>query len=587
MLSSTLSDFIFTPNVRYNYKVYGSIFCRHLFASDAFMLTHLTLINFALAEQLSLDIERGFNVLTGETGAGKSLLLDALSACLGERTDSGYVRFGCEKADVSAIFSYQENSAEAQWLASHELADESAEIHLRRVIFATGRSKAWINGRPCSLSELKQLGRMLVQLYSQHSQQQLLDAPYPKQWLDRYFHLTTQAEAVTQAYRDWQHWITQHQNAILEQHSRSQKIALLEQQLQEVEAVIELDYADIDQEFDRLSHHESIMQDCASSLEVLDDAEQNLNQELRHIVRKIENHAGRSEQLQQIYNSLINAQTELEDSTQQLRQFIDRQSFDPERMQHLSELLDLFHRLARKYRTQPDLLKTDYQHWQTQLQQLYALEAPEALAMQVQQAEQLFLTQAEQLDQQRRQNAPELAQQLTQHIKNLALPEAKFEFEFDHLPEPNADGLSRIQLLFSANKGMPAQPLAKVASGGELSRIALVMQVMNAERTDAEILVFDEIDVGISGGTAEIVGRLLSQLAQHVQVICITHQAQVAAQSDHHLLVKKQQTDPASSHIISLTESQRIDELARMTGGVEINDTTLQHAKQLRQLKFS
>ena len=550
------------------------------------MLTHLTLINFALAERLALDVNSGFNVLTGETGAGKSLLLDALSACLGERTDTNYVRFGCDKADVTAVFSYKEHSPEAKWLQQQELDDDSGEIHLRRVIFATGRSKAWINGRPSSLTELKELGRLLVQLYSQHSQQQLLEQPYPKRWLDRYSQLQTPAQAVRDAYHAWQNTIRQHQAALDAQATRQQRMATLELQLEELEDVVQLDYQEIEQEFDRLSHHESIMQDCSYALSGLDDAEQNLNQELSSIIRRLEDHAGRSEQLGNIYNSLLNAQSELDDATSSIRQFIDRQSFDPERMEQLNTQLEGFHRLARKYRSQPEDLKQEYQNWQTELEQLQQLEDPETLAEQVIVAEQNFMQHATALDQLRREAAAPLAQKLTEQVKQLALPEAHFEFKFEALEQPNAEGLSLVQLLFTANKGMPAQPLAKVASGGELSRIALVMQVMNAEKTDAEILVFDEIDVGISGGTAEIVGRLLADLAQHVQILCITHQAQVAAQSDQHLLVQKQQTDPASSTIFELNEEQRILELARMTGGIEINKTTLQHAKQLRQLKF-
>lgn len=550
------------------------------------MLTHLTLINFALADHLALDIEAGFHVLTGETGAGKSLLLDALSVCLGERTDSHMVRYGTDKADVTAIFSYAEDSAEAQWLATHELADESGEIHLRRVIFATGRSKAWINGRPSSLAELKDLGRLLVQLYSQHSQQQLLEPPYPKQWLDRYSNFAEPAQAVRDAYSTWQKAIRQHEHALHAQATRLQRIATLELQLEELEDTLQYNYVEIEQEFDRLSHHEHIMQDCAYGLNVLDEAEQNLTQELASVVRRFESHVGRSEQLSNIYTALVNAQSELEDATANLRQFIDRQSFDPERMEQLNQQLEIFHRLARKYRTQPDELHTEYATWQQELEQLQQLDNPETLAEQVKQTEQEFLALAEQLDQQRRDAAGPLAKLLTEQVKPLALPEAYFEFKFEPLEQPTAEGLSFIQLLFTANKGIPAQPLARVASGGELSRIALVMQVMNAEKTDAEVLVFDEIDVGISGGTAEIVGRLLSDLAQHVQILCITHQAQVAAQSDHHLLVQKQQSDPASSTIFALNEEQRIQELARMTGGVEINDTTLQHAKQLRQLKF-
>ncbi|MCA4798621.1 MULTISPECIES: DNA repair protein RecN [Acinetobacter] len=550
------------------------------------MLTHLTLINFALADHLALDIETGFNVLTGETGAGKSLLLDALSACLGERTDTNYVRFGSDKADVTASFSYQDNSPEAQWLKEHELDDESGEIHLRRVIFATGRSKAWINGRPSSLAELKEIGRLLVQLYSQHSQQQLLEPPYPKHWLDRYYNFYTPAQAVRDAYSTWQKNIRQHQAALDAQATRKQRIETLNLQLEELEELVQIDYKEIEQEFDRLSHHEHIMQDCSYSLNALDEAEQNITQEIASIIRRLESHAGRSEQLSEIYNSLLNAQSELDDATANLRQFIDRQSFDPERMEELNQKLEVFHRLARKYRTQPELLKQEFDTWQTELTALHELEDPETLAEQVEVAHQDFLAKAQHLDDIRREAAAPLAKQLTEQVKQLALPEAHFEFKFEPLEQVSAEGLSFIQLLFTANKGIPAQPLARVASGGELSRIALVMQVMNAEKTEAEVLVFDEIDVGISGGTAEIVGRLLAGLAQHVQILCITHQAQVAAQSDQHLLVKKRQTDPASSTIVELEEDARILELARMTGGVEINDTTLQHAKQLRQLKF-
>ncbi|EXS34357.1 MULTISPECIES: DNA repair protein RecN [Acinetobacter calcoaceticus/baumannii complex] len=550
------------------------------------MLTHLTLINFALADHLAIDIEQGFNVLTGETGAGKSLLLDALSACLGERTDTNYVRYGSDKADITAVFTYQNNSPEAKWLQDHELDDDSGEIHLRRVIFATGRSKAWVNGRPSSLSELKELGRLLVQLYSQHSQQQLLEPPYPKHWLDRYNNFYAEANDVREAYSTWQRTIRLHQAALDAQATRLQRIGTLEHQIEELEEVIQTDYKEIEQEFDRLSHHEHIMQDCSYSLNVLDEAEQNITQEMSSIIRRLESHAGRSEQLSEIYNSLLNAQSEIDDATANLRQFIDRQSFDPERMEELNSKLEVFHRLARKYRTQPETLKEEYETWQSELEQLHKLEDPETLAEQVEKSHQEFLEKAQHLDHIRREAAAPLAKQLTEQVKPLALPEAHFEFKFEPLEQPTAEGLSFIQLLFTANKGIPPQPLARVASGGELSRIALVMQVMNAEKTEAEVLVFDEIDVGISGGTAEVVGRLLADLAQHVQLLCITHQAQVAAQSDQHLLVKKQQTDPASSTIVQLDENQIISELARMSGGVEINETTLQHAKQLRQLKF-
>ena len=550
------------------------------------MLAQLTISNFAIVRELEIDFHSGMTAITGETGAGKSLLLDALSACLGERTDTNYVRYGSDKADVTAVFSYQDHSPEAEWLKTHELDDESGEIHLRRVIFATGRSKAWINGRPSSLSELKEIGRLLVQLYSQHSQQQLLEPPYPKHWLDRYSNFASHTQAVKDSYNTWQKNIRQHQAAIDAQTTRLQRIESLNLQIEELEDVIRIDYKETEQEFDRLSHHEHIMLDCSYAINSLDEAEQNLTQELSSVIRRLETHAGRSEQLSEIYTSLVNAQSELDDASANLKQFIDRQSFDPERMEELNTQLEVFHRLARKYRTQPESLKQEYETWQAELEQLNQLEDPETLAEQVELSHQVFLEKAQYLDDIRREAAEPLAKQLTEQVKQLALPEAFFEFKFEPLEQPSAEGFSFIQLLFTANKGIPAQPLGRVASGGELSRIALVMQVMNAEKTEAEVLVFDEIDVGISGGTAEIVGRLLGGLGEHVQILCITHQAQVAAQSDQHLLVKKLQTDPASSTILTLEEEDRIQELARMTGGVEISETTLQHAKQLRQLKF-
>ena len=389
------------------------------------------------------------------------------------------------------------------------------------------------------------------------------------------------------AYHAWQKAAKQYQSALDAQHTRATQIAQLEQQLEDVEPLLEINYQDIGQEYDRLSHHETMMQDCASIMYALDESEQNLLQELGNVLRRAEAQQARSPQLEQVYNSIVNAQSELEDASATLRQFVDRQSFDPERMETLNQQLEQFHRLARKYRIQPDELIAQQAIWQAELEQLNFLDNPEKLAEHVAELEQTFLNDAEQLNDARLAVADDVAQKLSEQVKPLALPEALFKFDFQPFEVPNAEGLSAIQLLFTANKGIPPQPLARVASGGELSRIALVMQVMNASKADAEVLVFDEIDVGISGGTAEIVGRLLANLADHVQILCITHQAQVAAQSDQHLLVKKQQTDPASSTILVLDEAERIHELARMSGGVEINNTTLQHAKQLRKLKFS
>ncbi len=548
------------------------------------MLTNLHLQNFALAEQLSIDLAAGFNVLTGETGAGKSLLIDALSVCLGERSDANHVRFGTEKADVTASFDYPANNLVASWLKEKELDDAGQEVHLRRVILANGRSKAWINGRPSSLTELKELGRLLVQLYSQHSQQQLLEPPYPKNWLDRYAGLRSQADDVRKKYHHWHHLINEQQTALAAQASRQTRLIELEAQLEELVPLQALNYDELEQEYDRLSHFESMMHDCATLLDGLDEQENNLSQQLASLSRRADAHAARSPQLSQVSEYLVNAQSELNDAVATLRQFVDQQNFDPERMTELNQHLEVFHRLARKYRVSAQDLTGLIDQWQTELDRLILLGNPEAMALQLQEAEQAFLHAATALDFARKEAAEPLAKNLTTQVRPLALPEAQFEFGFDTLEQPNADGLSSIQLNFTANKGIPAQPLAKVASGGELSRIALVMQVMNAEKTDADVLVFDEVDVGISGGTAEIVGRLLRNLGKHVQILCITHQPQVAAQADHHLLVEKQQTEQASSTIYRLEQESRVIELARMSGGVEITEATLQHARHLLNL---
>lgn len=548
------------------------------------MLSHLHLQNFALAEQLSLELRAGFNVLTGETGAGKSLLLDALSVCLGERTDASHVRFGTEKADVTASFDYPVTGPVADWLNERELDDAEQEIHLRRVILSNGRSKAWINGRPSSLGELKEIGRLLVQLYSQHSQQQLLEPPYPKNWLDRYAGFKTQADDVKQKYHHWRHLISEQQMALAAQASRQARLIELEAQLEELLPLQALNYTELEQEYDRLSHFETMMHDCATLLDALDEQENNITQQLASLGRRAQIHATRSPQLNNVNEALVNAQSELDDAVGTLRQFIDQQNFDPERMEELNQHLEVFHRLARKYRVAATDLLGMIDQWQAELERLSLLDNPEAMAAQVQQAEQAFLDAASALDKARREAAQPLAKNLTAQVRPLALPEAQFEFVFEALEQPNADGLSAIQLNFTANKGIPAQPLAKVASGGELSRIALVMQVMNAEKTDADVLVFDEVDVGISGGTAEIVGRLLKNLGRHVQILCITHQPQVAALADQHLLVEKQQTEQASSRIFQLDQQRRILELARMSGGVEITEATLQHARHLLNL---
>jgi DNA repair protein RecN (Recombination protein N) len=557
-------------------------FFHHAKEASLPMLTRLSLQNFTLARDVVLDLHAGFTVLTGETGAGKSILLDGLAACLGERMDAQSVRFGADKADITAQFDLNRSDAARAWLHERELLDidDENEVRLRRVILAEGRSKAWINGTPTSLGELRELGELLVQLYGQHSQQQLLKPEYPMQWLDTAAQLQPQTDLVRSSYKAWQALIKQQQTAEREREALLARQALLTAQIEDVQPSLQQNYVDLEQEYDRLSHFEGMMQDTSALLEGLDEGEENILSRLGSLLRRAEMQAGRAQALEAVATGLSSAQTELQEAVSTLRQFADEQVLDPERLAQIDELLGEYHRLARKYRTTPDVLKQDYETWQAELEKLDDLADAESLQLKVEQAGQAYHEAAMKLDHFRQTASQPLIQHLTNQIKPLALPEARFDFEFLSVT-PSAHGISQIRLLFSANRGIPLQPLAKVASGGELSRIALVMQVMIAAHAEAPVLVFDEVDVGISGGTAEVVGRLLRTLGDDVQVLCITHQPQVAAQGHQHILVEKQQNEQAASHLRQLSDDERVSELARMSGGVEINEATLSHARGL------
>lgn len=546
------------------------------------MLSSLHLQQFGLIEQQEIEFAPGFTVITGETGAGKSILLDALAVCLGGRCDAQQVRFGAERADVTASFELAADSPVHTWLAEREL-DDGDFLHLRRVILAGGRSKSWINGRPASLSDLRALGTQLVDLHSQHTQQQLLSAAYARDWLDHAAGLSEPASLLRRLYRQWQSHLSQQQQALAAQASRVERLRLLHDQLEELEPLLGLDYRTIEQEHDRLSHFEQMMQDCAVLLEGLDGESGGLSGALAGLLRRAEAQSGRATALQHISSQLQGAQELVGDAVRELRHFIAQQEFDPARQALLDGQIQEFHRLARKYRTPPEALLALQAQWLAETQTLEALSDPQALADQVAAAERAYRLAAQKLDQARQDAAGALTEQLRQQVVPLSLPEARFEFEFQPLPQPGAEGLHQVQLLFSANRGMPLQPLARVASGGELSRIALAMQVMNASQRTRSILVFDEVDVGISGRTAEAVGHLLRQLGERLQVISITHQAQVAAQGHHHLQVEKFQGEQATSVIQPIQGESRVAELARMSGGAAISESTLAHARTLLQ----
>lgn len=577
------------------------------------MLTSLTLQNFALINHHELSLYDGFNVITGETGAGKSLLLDALSLCVGGRADTSMVRHGKDNADIYAQFEFEltntgnekpENSTTAainNWFLRHE-RDFDGEILIRRQLSSNGRSKAWLNGSPVSLTELKELGAMLVNIHSQHAQQALLKPLFVVDWLDTISGLKPLKTQTELAYRAYQKLKRQADDIAEKEAHRNDRIELLESQLADIEPLLAVDYEEVEAEHDELSNLEALMLEASHAVQLLDNDSDDLDTMdlLGRAIRLCDNQSGVSVTFGQASESLHLAQQHVSEAAALLTDYADQQLPDPERLDELNTLISLGHRLSRKHGLPASNLVEEAKNWQDELNDLVNQPTSEILEAQIKTAWQDFVSVAQQLDDARQQAAPSISKKLVDQLKPLALPNARAEFVFTQRSEDgyNAQGLHDIELMFSANVGMPMQPLYKIASGGELSRMALVMQVLLAtnshknttsqledqEAASEPMLVFDEVDVGISGGTAQVVGELLRQLGSHRQLLAITHQAQVAAQAHQHILVQKHHdTDEGqtTSQIHIITKDEQVDELARMSGGVNITEITREHARSL------
>ena len=554
------------------------------------MLVSLTLHQFALIAQHELTVAEGFNVITGETGAGKSLLLDALSLCIGERADSAMVRHGAPHADIYAQFDILDNEVVTEWFAEHERSLEEAEVLIRRQLSSNGRSKAWLNGAPVSLAELKDLGRLLVNIHSQHAQQALLKPQFVVQWLDEMAQVTALAMNTANYYQQYQKLKRRADDIANRESQRQDKIQLLQSQLADIEPLMAIDYSEVEAEHEELSNIEALMQEASYSLHLLDNDtdEPDVMTLLGQAIKLCDHQVEVSQTFGQASEQLHLAQQQITEVTALLSDYAEQQLPDPERLQALDHLISLGHRLSRKHNLPAADLIVEAHAWQEQLTQLENEPSSEALAAQIEQAWQTYLDVARQLHEARLKAAPIVSKQLIKQLQPLALPNARCEFVFTKKTDPthyNAQGCYDIDLLFSANVGMPMQPLHKIASGGELSRMALVMQVLQATHADNNaakpMLVFDEVDVGISGGTAQVVGELLRNLGQTQQLLAITHQAQVAAQAHQHILVQKHHNEHTQSELLILTESAQIDELARMSGGVTITEVTREHARSL------
>lgn len=580
------------------------------------MLTSLTLQNFALINHHELSFYDGFNVITGETGAGKSLLLDALSLCIGGRADTSMVRHGKDHADIYAQFefaveasgasSHNANTAAAvrQWFESHD-REFDGEVLIRRQLSSNGRSKAWLNGAPVSLTELKELGSMLVNIHSQHAQQALLKPSFVVEWLDSIAGLQPLANQTEQAYRTYQKLKRQAEEIAAKEAHRNDRIELLNSQLADISPLLAVDYEQIEAEHDELSNLEALMLEASHAVQLLDNDSDDPDTMdlLGKAIRLCENQSEVSATFSQASESLYLAQQHVSEAVGLLADYAEQQLPDPERLEELNTLISLGHRLSRKHGLPAINLVEEAQTWQEELDNLMNQPTSEVLEAQINEAWQDFTALATELGEARQQVAPSISEKLVAQLQPLALPNARCEFVFTERAAENynAQGKHDIELMFSANVGMPMQPLYKIASGGELSRMALVMQVLlathnqpskQAESTDTDVatdlsepmLVFDEVDVGISGGTAQVVGELLRQLGAHRQLLAITHQAQVAAQAHQHILVQKHHdTDEGqtTSQINVIEDEAQVDELARMSGGVNITEVTREHARSL------
>ena len=554
------------------------------------MLVSLTLHQFALIAQHELSVAEGFNVITGETGAGKSLLLDALSLCVGARADSAMVRHGADNADIYAQFDVHNNSVIAEWFAKNDRALDEPEVLIRRQLSNTGRSKAWLNGSPASLAELKSLGALLVNIHSQHAQQALLKPQFVVNWLDEMAQITPLTRQTASSYQQYQKLKRRADDIASREAQRQDRIQLLQSQLADITPLLAVDYAEVESEHEELSNIEALMQEASHGLHLLDNDtdEPDVMTLLGQVIKLCDHQVGVSQTFEQASEQLHLAQQQITEVTALLSDYAEQQLPDPERLQALDNLISLGHRLSRKHNLPASDLIDEAKAWQEQLEQLENEPSSDAMAAQIEQAWQDYLALATQLNQERTKAAPTISKQLIEQLQPLALPNARCEFVFTKKTEPsqyNAHGCYDIDLLFSANVGMPMQPLHKIASGGELSRMALVMQVLQATNADNNaakpMLVFDEVDVGISGGTAQVVGELLRALGQTQQLLAITHQAQVAAQAHQHILVQKHHQEQTESELIILTDSAQVDELARMSGGVTITDVTRDHARSL------
>ncbi|CAG9000683.1 MAG: DNA repair protein RecN [Candidatus Celerinatantimonas neptuna] len=550
------------------------------------MLTQLTIQNFAIVRFLELDMNSGLTTITGETGAGKSIAIDALGLCLGERAESAMVRPGEEKADISARFDIRNNLAARQWLDDNEL-DTDDECILRRVITHEGRSKAYINSTPVPVSQLRILGSHLVSIHGQHAHLELLKPVRQLAIIDEYGHHQDLKKQVSTDYQQWQNLRHEKERRISQQNELQARRQLLEYQVDELDRFnLQPDeYQQLEQQHKRLANSSELLTTCQQLSQMLcQDDDVNVMAMLQHATRKLADLIEYEPALQDTFDMLQEAVIQVEESGLQLSHTADQLEVDPQQFTELEERLSQCLDLARKHQTFPEQLPQLHQELSDELRQISADDALLAgMDEQIGQSWQAYCQQAAKLSKARQRQAKQLSKLLEQSMRQLSMPKARCQIQItEDTAHPAPGGWDKAELLVSTNPGQPLQPINKVVSGGELSRIGLAIQVISAEHIRVPTLIFDEVDVGISGPTAAVVGHMLRQLGQTNQILCVTHLPQVAGNGHQQLRVsKKQQRQHTETLMESLTGEQRIEELARLLAGNEVTEIALANAREL------
>jgi DNA repair protein RecN (Recombination protein N) len=551
------------------------------------MLRTLSIRDFVIVDAIELEFSNGFTVFTGETGAGKSILIDALQLALGGRGDASMVREGAAKADITAEFALTE--AASSWLAENELPGEEGGALLRRVIDNAGRSKAYINGVAATAAQLRELGEMLVDIHGQHAHQSLLKPDAQRELLDNQIAVrdpAARAEVVEVAslYRAWKALVRQR-----EEYETNARNVLIERERLEWQ-VSELDklapkpgeWAEISNEHSRLSHAASLLEGAQEALNAISEADHPILSQLSSLTQKLGKLVDVDTQLQPVLDCMEPARIQLQEAVYALNNYIDKVELDPDRLREVDARMEALHSAARKYRVTPEELPDEHAALGAKLRQLADASDIEGLRKQEEKAHAAYLEVAKKLSGRRAKAAQELGVQVTQAMQELSMGGGSFAVGLNGA-EPGAHGLEQVEFLVAGHAGVAPRPLAKVASGGELARISLAISVITSNATVVPTLIFDEVDTGIGGGVAEVVGRLLRRLGQQRQVLCVTHLPQVASQANQHFQVAKGTTDAGRtvSRIDVLDTRARVEEVARMLGGIEITETTRKHAREL------